>query len=405
MSKKIFLLSVLLLFFANTTAFSISASYYTLKQKKAILKAKDLMFNGDYVRSRKIFEKLDKDYPESPLGPFGLMVVCKSIMVENDDFSEEKEFYKDYEEAKKRIQKIKDKNKYNPFTALVEGAIHGLKGLHEARKHKWLTAIKYGFKGLKLVQRSNKEDPSIYENYLGIGLYHYYRSYIASKLDFLPFIEDAREEGIKEIKKAMKKSTFVKEASAICLEFVYYYTEKKYDTVMKIAKAVLKKYPKNVISWSLLGKVYKKKKKWKKSQECFSKIMEITPKSFPAYYHLGEAYLLEGKELDKSIELFEKVIAAVKEENIKRKDENKYMDWKAYSLVMMGQAYIKKGDRKKGFKLINEGVALEDDLEKIRKKIIKKLEEADKKEKEKSKKEEKQPKKAEIEIIRAKLDG
>lgn len=81
------------------------------------------------------------------------------------------------------------------------GSAYGYRAYNQGRNGKWLAALSNGLKATDCLQQAINEDSTLYDAYLGIGTYKYWRRSKLSFIYWLPFLPDEREKGINMIKK------------------------------------------------------------------------------------------------------------------------------------------------------------------------------------------------------------
>jgi tetratricopeptide (TPR) repeat protein len=368
---KLFKIILILIFWTNLVysedKLKIYQKYFTEEFSTDLIKAKDYLFNREYKKAKEIFDKLDKNYPDSPIGIFGLAVIYQSEMLERDNFEFEDEYKKVYKKTIKKIEALKEDGKDNAWTDLILGGMYGLHGLNMARHREWMAAIRYGWLGLKNIENAKARDSDLYEADLGIGLYHYYRSYLTREFNWLPFVEDRRKEGIEEIKRASQKSFLAKEASIITLYFIYF-NEKDYNESLKLAKETVKKYNNHMISWIFIGRNYKKLKEYDKAKETFKTILKKDPNSYIAFMHLAHTHQIENKDLDNAIGYYNKALEIAKDNLL----------WQSYANLGIAEIYLMRDDKEKSEEYFDKAIKDNNKLQEAKNKIIERYKNKDK---------------------------
>ncbi|MCK4776949.1 MAG: hypothetical protein KAS39_01150, partial [Actinomycetia bacterium] len=162
--------------------------------------------------------------------------------------------------------------------------------------------------------------PEIYDAYYGVGLFHFWKGYMAKSLNWLSAAEGEIDKGIELIKVSINKGKYTPIEAESSLLRVYYLLE-RYDESLEICKKILIKYPEFLFcKWHLIKSLVGLKE-WKRVlKECdkFEKFfqtnadpgelafVEINHYRCVAYYHLGEK--------DKALKIGEEIVD----------DENEY---------------------------------------------------------------------------------
>ena len=103
--------------------------------------------------------------------------------------------------------------------AIVEGALierslylghqAAYRSLYEARFGSRFSALTYGLKAKGFYRDGLAADSALYDLYLGLGSYHYWKSAKAGILRTAGIFNDDKEKGISEIRKAIDSSLFL----------------------------------------------------------------------------------------------------------------------------------------------------------------------------------------------------
>ncbi len=122
------------------------------------------------------------------------------------------------------------------------GSAYGYKGFFEGQNSHWFKALNHGLKSIGSLEKAVELDSTLYEAYLGIGVYQYWRS---TKLKFIlwtPFFDDLRQEGITNIKKAVRYSKQSRYTAIHQLVYILL-NEKQYHEALTFAKEAVAAYP------------------------------------------------------------------------------------------------------------------------------------------------------------------
>jgi tetratricopeptide (TPR) repeat protein len=126
------------------------------------------------------------------------------------------------------------------------GGADGYKGTYEARYERWITAFRYGWKGVSVLLDLEKTGYGIPDIYYGIGSYTYWRSALIKQLWWMPGIEDKRTIGIDQLYKVRKDGVYSKTWASIALIDILI-NEKRFEEALKISDEELKQYPECLI--------------------------------------------------------------------------------------------------------------------------------------------------------------
>ncbi len=302
------------IFFAFVTfTLSISAqSFPDSKVDDLLRKGIDRIINQRYDEAKIIFTELDKIHSDIPLGKIYLAAteIAKGYDYEmpfNDELITE------YLESSKAISKRlieKDRkniwNKY--FLALAEGYI----SYYDAIQGSWLKAISNGLNSISLFEEILDTDSSFHDAYIAIGTFKYWKSAKTEFLNWLPFIDDEKDLGIKYLSFAINNSSYNYHLAVNSLIWIYI-DQKRFGDAINLAMKALNKYPDSrIFRWGL-ARAYEEIDTEKSIKEYFkilnsypdtltsNRINEITLKHIIAqqYYKIGK--MAEAKKLFEEI--------------------------------------------------------------------------------------------------------
>ncbi len=118
------------------------------------------------------------------------------------------------------------------------GAAYGLKGVYLGKRGLWTLALNDIWKGLSFFKKSMEAEPSLYDSYLGIGIYRYWKS----KLSWLPMIRDEREGSIALMDLAAEKSLYLKDISLFSISWAVMDSGDR-ERALEISKELVSRYP------------------------------------------------------------------------------------------------------------------------------------------------------------------
>lgn len=292
---------------------SLSAqSYSDSKVDELLRKGIDKIINQNYDDAKKIFSELDKVRNDIPLGKIYLAAteIAKSYDYE---LPYNHNLITDYLESAKSVSKKliekDEKNIWNKyFLALTEGYI----AYYDAIRGSWLQAISTGLNSISLFEDILETDSSFHDAYIAIGTFKYWKSAKTEFLNWLPFIDDEKDLGIKFLTIAVKNSSYNYHLAVNSLIWIYIDRERFGDAI-ELAEKALIKYPESrIFRWGL-ARAYEDIDTQKAINEYFkvlnsfpdtlksNKINEVTLKHIIAqqYYKIGKKS--EAKKLCEEI--------------------------------------------------------------------------------------------------------
>jgi tetratricopeptide (TPR) repeat protein len=122
------------------------------------------------------------------------------------------------------------------------GGAEGYKGTYESRYERWITAFRYGWRGVSVLIKLSEMKSDIADINYGIGSYDYWRSALMKTLWWMPGVKDKREDGIKKLYLATETGVYTKIIASAALINVLV-NENRVEDALPIAERMLKTYP------------------------------------------------------------------------------------------------------------------------------------------------------------------
>jgi len=223
-----------------------------------IISAIDQIYNENLKEAEDHIRRIIKRYPEHPAGYFFMAVLLDSWMYLYQTNSKESEFYRYCDLAIEKAEKILDKKgaASNEWIRFFMGGADGYKGTFEARYERWITAFRYGWKGVSVLLDLEKDKSTIVDINYGIGSYDYWRSAMIKVIWFMPKVENRSQRGIQRLYYARQNGIYTKvTASAALIDILL--NESRYSEALGISKEMLAKYPNSTLGrWGMAKSLF-----------------------------------------------------------------------------------------------------------------------------------------------------
>ena len=200
------------------------------------------IINQKYDFSKKDFIILDKDFPKLPVGKIYIAAVeiAKSydlaIPFKTDLIN------KNLDEAKEMSEALIDSEEDNIWNNYFLALADGYKAYFDALTGDWLSAFGIGVTSVHLFEHCLKVDSTFYEALIATGTYKYWKSSKMEFLNWLPFVSDEREEGIKLLEEAVNNSSYNSYLAINSLIWIYI-DRHEFIKAIGIAESALVRYP------------------------------------------------------------------------------------------------------------------------------------------------------------------
>jgi len=140
------------------------------------------------------------------------------------------------------------------------GSAYGYRAYAQGRTGKWLAALSNGMKANGYLHDAIREDSTLYDAYLGIGTYKYWRTSKLSFIYWLPFLPDEREDGIQMIKKAADSDGLSRDLARHQLVYILLDYGRNEEAI-SYAQQLVADYPQSqFMYWALAHSCYKSEK-------------------------------------------------------------------------------------------------------------------------------------------------
>lgn len=137
------------------------------------------------------------------------------------------------------------------------GSAYGYLAFFQGRTGSYFPALSNGLESNSLLNLAVVIDSTLYDAYLGIGIFKYWRYSKLKFISWLPFIPDERDMGIEYIKKTIaygSKSKYMAMHQLVYILCDYGYPE----DAIPYAEQIVKKYPDSQFMWWAASRAYDK---------------------------------------------------------------------------------------------------------------------------------------------------
>lgn len=308
--ENLFFLTLLLLSFNSA-----NGQIFPDKSIHKILKSGiDLIIDQNYSEAEKLFIQLEKTRKDIPLGKIYIAAVHIAKAYDYQQPFDDEIIKKNLNAAKKISERLietdPDNIWYNYFLALSNGYI----AYYDALRESWLQAFSTGLSSVSLFEDCLSIDKNFYEAYIAIGSYKFWRSKKTEFINWLPFIDDEKETGIKYLKNAVIHSGYNSHLAIHSLVWIYIEQE-DYKEAIKVAENALLKHPRSrIFKWGL-ARAYENIDV-NKSAELYNEILESYPKHLKSnkinvvtLKHIIAQQLIKSGKNDEALQICNEILS------------------------------------------------------------------------------------------------
>ena len=249
------LLAVLWLGLAESTL----ADYMDSSRVARLLEIQDAILNEQYETAMALSEAM---IAAEPSDPGGYLFAAATLLGEMTG-------------EERNLHEIRFKHLLDTTLALSEEALTTASGSHaawlylyvgharayralwESRFGSFITAAKLGFSAAEAYETGLAADSGVYDLYLGLGSFHYWKSAKAGLLRWMGLIQDDKELGITELNLAADSSLIFRDAARQAMIWVWL-DRGHYDSATVASEAARERYPEgNLFMWPLAEAQFK----------------------------------------------------------------------------------------------------------------------------------------------------
>jgi tetratricopeptide (TPR) repeat protein len=232
-----------------------------------------LVFNDQFEEALTLFEDLQQSHPDHPAPYFFKAATYQAWM---GSFRVSR-FWNVFEEniglaiSKGTAWLKRDKD---PWSYFYTGAAYGFQAVNRFRDHDWINAYLDAGRGVKNLKKVLTRDPILFDIYLGLGAYHYWRTSKSSFLRLITFwIPDRRDLGLRQLEFAFEHGSYASIEAGYGL-VVAYFDYGRYEKAMAILDRLLEKKMTPAISdLYYKGRLLIKFEKWPEAESVFREIL------------------------------------------------------------------------------------------------------------------------------------
>ena len=200
------------------------------------------LYNLDHAKAQAEFRALADQYPDNPIGPYGLTTALWWELTNEFDENNpalENDFLNAAQTTIKMTEnRLTSGADPDGVARLCRGGALGLVARWDALQGHWLAAYRKGKQAFTLQKEAIAANPDLYDAYLGPGIFHYYVAVLPAGIKTLArmVFGGSKEQGLEEIRLAMTHGQFSKTAARLFLVNIYTNNEKDPDTALALLR-------------------------------------------------------------------------------------------------------------------------------------------------------------------------
>jgi tetratricopeptide (TPR) repeat protein len=244
-----------------------------------------LTFNDQFQEASVLFDSLKQEYPDHP-APYFFKAATYQNWMSSYRFNN---FQKELEE---NIQITIDKgealieNEPDAWLHFYVGAAYGYRAFYRFRKHNWIGAYQDGRKGVNNFKEAFELDSTLYDVYLGLGTYHYWRTAKSKFLRIITFwMPDKRELGLQQMEFAVNHGRYAHHEASYGLLISLMDYKKNKEALEILERVIAEKDTPNISDIYFMGRLLVEFKNWQSVEINFRENLQRI-ENYP-YFSIG----------------------------------------------------------------------------------------------------------------------
>ncbi len=312
------------------------------------------LYHLQYNKARANFDVYISNHPQDPAGYFYRTATDWWHLAQEFEYNLPEiqlQFEEDAEKTIEVAEALHDSTEDRQVKAralLYWGGAEGLRGRWLVTQHQWVSAYFAGKRGARYLRRAVDYDPTLYDAYMGLGIYDYFTDTMSGVQAVLAalLIHGDKARGLQELQLAIDKSEHARIEAMTFLIEIYNAEEKTPAKALPLAQALHQEFPHSPAMHLMLMSTLYVMKQWEPVITEAKEILEKSEKEVPWYtpttirpaqYCIGVGLLFGKHDLNGASEWMEKLLAG-------KMDENR---WVTFALLRQGQIYDLRGERAK----------------------------------------------------------
>ncbi len=309
----------------------------------------DKIYNFNWVKGKKIFNSLINKNPTDPRGYHYKSIIYLWYYLGNFN-----EAYLDTFNylSDKALDLANEKAKSKPSAQLsyLIGSIYYNKSIAEARSGNYIKALWTSNQMKQHLEDAVKDDPELYDAYLGQGLYNFALSQIPSSLEWaanLVGIKADKEAGLKFVKKTVQKGKLSKVDAQFYLSQLYSRVIVDHPDAKELLINLTRRYPKNLLFSFSLAWVDYELNDLNGAERQLKSVITSSDSLYPfvvsnSYYLMGNIFYAKNM-CDSAITYYKVFLSKVVND-----------DYKGIANLRIGLCYEIEGNRKEALKFYDK---------------------------------------------------
>ena len=250
------LCTIALVFYCTIALRAAPDSTKSAQVRDLTLQGLDKAYNFEFAAAEKLFDAASTLDPPNPRPQWGKVEInfWKTLIARRD--SNYDQFLNQADRVIDKAEKYLDTYGRNTDILNCLGTLYGDRAFANARMKNYLRAAWDGKKSYDYFADAYKLDPSDADAYAGLGIYHYFASFIPKSLQWIVSILGVRSDnalGIRQLGFASERASYLRVQSQYYLAELLPWQTGEFDSSEAIFKNLHAKFPRNTLFNFTLG--------------------------------------------------------------------------------------------------------------------------------------------------------
>lgn len=207
-----------------------------------------LTFQENYAAAEVVLDSIIRRWPQDPAGYLFKAGMLDLYMLDFSTRRREKEFYGMCDAAVRRADRLlreASDPRIRAWAHFFKGSALSYKALRQGRNRSFFSALRNGLAAVRELSQAVKLDSTLYDAYLGLGIYDYAMAELPRYLKWLPFVKDGkerREKALREMRLAAEQGWFSRVPAKDALAWTLAYRGRAREGY-RIAMELVREFP------------------------------------------------------------------------------------------------------------------------------------------------------------------
>jgi len=181
----------------------------------------NLTISQHYDSAFSVGRQITTRFPAHPIGYLFMAATLQTQMMDYETTHREQLFESYLDTTIESAQKYLGHHPNDAWSYFYIGSAYAYRAFFESKQNRYWSALRNVRRGMPALRQAIALDSTLYDAYLGLGSYLFWRSEKTKSLNWLPFFKDERERGIRMIKMSVRKSHYSRYPAMNALVWIY----------------------------------------------------------------------------------------------------------------------------------------------------------------------------------------